>query len=338
MVPVTSAFNNLVKAKVTGSVLSKTEAELEVQQQKLKLLKQEEQLKEKNKELLDKQIIISKQTIETEGLNDTIRRLQNVQLSVQGMTKISELALTATNLKNTQLHTKRTNINKTKGKDAPGWIKIVADKVVDTYKDVNTYDEYLAVITHDIVAKQGVDLNEVKVANALESPNTIIVSGIIPKYIGSSKNIPTPEMQEIRTHILDFETNQRLAVEVKNDAISIQLANAFMQEKTSEFQSRLSEGLETSFLNESVVELAQQFILIALAPLEKKIEFRESAPNGALPLLKYIQHELNTSTQKKNELESNNKALKHTVDLLSEEKQNMQSEMTELINGENQRP
>jgi hypothetical protein len=314
MMPITAAFNNFVTIQVEGKLLSKTKQELQV-------LAKERQLKEKEQEILNAQITISKQTIEIEGLNNNVRQLESAKLSVQGMTKISELALTATNLKSTQMYTERTGLIKEKGK--PGWF---GTTWLFPGENSNYYNEYLTVVTHDIIAKQGVDLKEIKLSNSSELPNTIIVSGITPKYIGSSKNVPTYELQELRTHILDYNTDKELSVQIRNDSASVREANEFAHRKEIEFQTRLSEGLETSFLDESVVELAKQFITIALAPLGRNIVFTETIREGALPLLDYIQSELDANIGKNKELESINEKLIDTIDVLSEERQSLMAE------------
>ena len=44
----------------------------------------------------------------------------------------------------------------------------------------------------------------------------------------------------------------------------------------TEFQNRLSQGLESNFLDDAVVKLAQNFIKLTLAPLSREIVFDDN--------------------------------------------------------------
>ena len=89
MVPVISAFNNLVDLSVKGAIIKEGKAEIKA---KVKALE---------KEKLENQITIAKQSIQIEALNDDIKLLENAQLSVQSFEKILELALLQTDIQQT---------------------------------------------------------------------------------------------------------------------------------------------------------------------------------------------------------------------------------------------
>ncbi|MDR2926321.1 MAG: hypothetical protein LBU76_10325 [Azoarcus sp.] len=127
-------------------------------------------------------------------------------------------------------------------------------------------------MTHDIVAKFGVDLKSIRISNSKQYSDAIVVSGIVSKFLGTAKNDPKWEVQEIRritangnesptkVDIMDSKQHQKLIIE-------------YMQESQKLYQQRLNQGLETTFMDESVIKLAENFIRLVLPPLNKKSYF-----------------------------------------------------------------
>ena len=143
------------------------------------------------------------------------------------------------------------------------------------------YNEALVVITHDITAKFGVDLNVIKIAKL--DGNAIAVSGIRSKFIGTSKNISEEIVKEYRT--CNFNKNaQLLSVDVKYDRASQDTIDKQAKEYERDFQTKLSEGLELEFMNGAVVQLAQNFISVMFAPLYKNITFTDAEQAGRVAL------------------------------------------------------
>jgi hypothetical protein len=282
MVPVISAFNNLVDIKVEGSIIDEGKAEIKAQRAEVARLKAENKIRDLEREKLENQITMAKQTIEIETLNDNIKLLENAGISMQSFQKILEVALLQTNLKQTMVREEPlTPLEK-------GW----------GLRAEYHYDEALVVITHDILAKFGVDLNEVKVSEL--DGNTIVVSGIIPKFIGTSRNVSDTILKEYRT--VNNKKGVVSSVDTKYDSSSMNLVDREANTYESEFQRKLSEGLELGFMNDAVVQLAKNFITVMLAPVYMNIKFTEEEQPEALPLMKHLQKELEENQNRKIEL------------------------------------
>jgi hypothetical protein len=299
MIPVIVSFNHLVDSRVESRLAGEQRAAIRAQKAELTLLATERELREKEKELLDNQISLAKQSIRIEGLNDTVRHLESAMFNVQSFEKILELGLLEANLKQTALHRERA------GDIQPG-LGINADYF---------YDEYLIVSTHDITAKFGVDLNKVRLANSDLAPDTILVSGISSKFLGTGKNITRPEVAEMRR--VDLKGRGEMAaingIKVLNDTASMDAARQYAQRKDREYQIRLSQGFETGFMDDSVKKLAENFIKIVLLPLGKNVVFTAAEQEGALPLAAYIQAELQNSRAQRNELSAANESLSRII-------------------------
>jgi hypothetical protein len=282
MAPVISAFNHLVDIKVEGAIIDAGKAEIKAQRAEAERLKAENRVKLLEQEKLDNQIIIAKQSIEIEAFNDTIKLLENAQLSMQSFQKILELALLQSNLKQTLVRKEPLNtLSSGLGINA------------EYYND-----EVLIVTTHDINAKFGVDLNEVKIVKL--DGNTVVVSGIRSKFIGTSKNIKNTPIKEIRRN--NYKNGVIASVVVQNNAQSLNLADKYADIYETEFQTKLSEGLELTFMDDAVVQLAQNFITVMLAPLYKNVKFTAGEQPEALPIVEYLQKELRDTNERRNAL------------------------------------
>jgi hypothetical protein len=234
------------------------------------------------REKLENQITIAKQSLEIEILNDNIKLLENAEISMQSFQKILEIALLQTNLKQTMVRKEPLTAFET------GW------GIRANYYN----DEALVVITHDILAKFGVDLNEVKVSEL--DGNTIVVSGIIPKFIGTSRNVSDIILKEYRR--VNYKKGVVSSIDTRYDSSSINLVDRKASTYEAEFQRKLSEGLELGFMNDAVVQLAKNFITVMLAPVYQNIKFAEKEQPEALPLMKHLQKELEENQNRKIEL------------------------------------
>jgi len=289
MVPVISSFNNLVDARVEGALLDGAKAEIKARRAEARLLQSENEIRALEKEKLENQIAMAKQSIEIEALNDNIKLLENSQLSLQSFEKILELALLQTNLKQTLVRKDKLTAPET-------GLGIMAD-----YYD----DEVLVIITHDITAKFGIDLNAVKIKK-LEG-NAVAVSGIKAKFIGTSKNIPDTIIKEIRR--TNYKRGVVASINVQNRPQDANLADRYAAGYERDFQVKLSEGLELGFMNDAVVQLGQNFIKVMFAPLYNNIRFTDAEPEGALPVIEYFKQELGANQAKKEALQNAIEAL-----------------------------
>jgi hypothetical protein len=282
MIPVISSFNYLVKAKVEGTVIDEAKAEIRAQKAEAQRLITENKLKQLEREKLQTEIAAAKQTIEIEALNDTVKLLENARLSMQSFQKILELALLQTNLKQTLV--KKEPLSK---------LESGLGLRADYY-----YDEILVVITHDITAKFGVNLNQIKISRI--DGNTALISGIHPVFIGTSKNITGFPVKEKRR--VNYKKKAVDSVIVQNDNASVRLADTYAQTYETEFQTKLSKGTELDFMDAAVVQLAENFLRVMFAPLYKNIRFDKAERPDSLPIMEYLQKELTGTNQRKAEL------------------------------------
>nr|WP_253676641.1 hypothetical protein [Treponema sp. OMZ 788] len=189
MIPLMTAFNSFVSKKIVNEVTNSQLAEIEARKAQIKLLAANQELREKEKEILDNKISMQKQSIEIDSLEESLRVLQNTQLNMQSFKEILELGLLEANLKQTNLYRKNlSGITTGMGLKA------------DQY-----YDEGLVVLTHDIDAKFGVDLKKIKITVSKDFPNILWIRDIQPKFLGASKNKHIKEVAEIRR--VDIKNN-----------------------------------------------------------------------------------------------------------------------------------
>jgi len=292
MIPVISSFNYLVKSKIEG-------AAFEEESDRLALIRAQNRVSQLEKEMLENQIAIAKQSIEIGALNDNIKLLESAQLSMQSFEKILELALLQTNLKQTQVRKEPLNQDE--------FVRRGLGLRADYY-----YDEILVVQTHDINAKFGIDLNKIKISKTDE--DTVIVSGISPKFIGTDKNITDTILKEIRTN--NIKNGVLSSVDTKYNAQGISLANTYADNFAREFQTRLSSGQELNFIDAAVIQLAQNFIRVMLAPLYSDIRFDDNERTDALPIMEHFRTEIKNNNDKRTELlETNEKLLMSVLGL-----------------------
>ena len=289
MIPVISSFNYLVKSKIEG-------AAFEEENSRLALIRAQNRVNLLEKERLENQIAIAKQSIEIEALNDNIKLLQSAQLSMQSFEKILELALLQTNLKQTQVRKEPIN----QDEFARRGLGLRADYY---------YDEILVVQTHDINAKFGIDLNRIKISKL--DDNSVSVSGIRPKFIGTDRNITDTILKEIRTN--NIKNGIVASVDTKYNAQGISQANTYADNFAREFQLRLSSGQELNFIDDAVIQLAQNFIRVMLAPLYSNIKFDDNEGTDALPIAEHLRTEIRNNNDKRSELLDTNESLLMSV-------------------------
>jgi len=212
--------------------------------------------------------------IEISQLNQELNNLRCSQISAMQFEKIAELALLKTDLKQTSVYTEKLGeVNKGIGVRANYY-----------------YDQVLLVCNHEIEAKFGVDLNQIRIRKIEEGK--IAVSGIHPVFIGASKNITETPISEIRTVNLDNDENIK-SINVKNDIGSVQTANKIAEKKNKEFQSSLQNMENFAFLEDAVVTLAHNFISIIFAPVYgDNIVFEEGINADGKSIENFIQDEI----------------------------------------------
>ncbi|AIN94391.1 hypothetical protein H0R90_11820 [Treponema putidum] len=308
MIPLMTAFNSFVNKKVVNEVTDSQLAEIEARKAQIKLLAANQELKEKEKEILDNRINMQKQSIEISGLEDSLRVLQNTQLNMQSFKEILELGLLEANLKQTTLYRKQLS----------GILTGMGLKA-DQY-----YDEGLVILTHDIDAKFGVDLKKIKITVSKDFPNILWIKDIQPKFLGASKNKHVKEVAEIRR--VDIKNNIK-TYNILNGQSEVKRANQYADLCEQEYQTRLSQGLETNFMNAAVLKLAENFIKLILSPLKKEIRFDSGLGGDTMSLEDYIETELKEIRAKRLELEDSNKTLDAETQTKEKELENLKSKI-----------
>ena len=272
MVPIISSFNYYVDKKVGGSIIDEAKAEVRAARAEAERIRAQQTIRELERDRIENQITIGKQTLEIEALNDNILLLRNASISMQSFSQILEIALLKTELNQTRVWKNYL------GAFENGW-----------GLRANYYnDEALIINTYNIIAKFGVDFNEIKVVRL--DDNIIAVSGIRPTFIGTERNIKDTIVKEIRR--VNFKRGVLDSVDTRYDSTNRGLADQREQQYDREFQQQLSRGLELGFMNDAVVQLAQNFITVILAPLYRTIRFTDTVLPNALPIMNFIQNEL----------------------------------------------
>jgi len=307
MVPVITSFNNLVTLKIEGSIIDETKAEIKAQRAEAERLKSENKVKTLEREKLDNEITMAKQSIQIEALNTSNMLLERARLSMQSFQQIAELALTQARFTETLVKKEPiTEINKGH--------KILADYY---------YDEALVIIAHDINAKFGVDLREVKITKI--NDNSVVVSGIRPKFIGANKNQSTTILKEIRR--IDEKYGVQYRVTVKDGKQDLILADTRAAQYETEFQNKLSEGMELAFMDDIIIQLAQNFIKIVFAPIYDNITFDNIERAGALPIMDYLAKELKDNNEEKYNLLKINEQVLLTIDQIETETAKLETDL-----------
>ena len=269
LIPLISSINILVESKIKGTAISEKKAELKA----IELQVENEMIKKQNLELQNESLY---KDIQIKNLDDEIDLLKSTQLSMNNLNKICEMALLETKLKSTDV--RKEILNSDKG--------IIADRVEN---------EALVITTHDINAKFGVDLKQVLVREGED--NQLIISGIKSKYIGSDRNISDVKISEIRE--IKYKNDLISNKSVLYDKANIQRANNYAQLYETEYQKRLSDGLESNFLDEAVVKLSQNFISVILAPLKREISFENDSTENGVPIFDYLNSEIEAKQKEK---------------------------------------
>lgn len=330
MIPVITSFNALVDKQATSDLAKKYQAELARRKVELDLLEQ--------KEINAKQEIIkTRQQIGIESLESEVRLLKNAQLQMNDYTEITELNLLETNLKQTSVDRKITRpLQVEKWTEGMWWWK--------EDKERASYDEAIVIWTHDIVAKFGFDMKEIRIANSQEMQNTILVSGVKPKFTGETKDKHHKELAEVRTTYLNpkeikdtFGYIEGVSIEnimKKNFYKEIwinsgkdRVATDYADICREEFNERLLQGVETKFMEEPIKKLSEKFLKLILAPLNKKIIFVDKTSEDALGLEDYLKNQIESLENKKLEIEN-----KSDDDAIKE----LDKEVKKELNPENQ--
>jgi len=164
------------------------------------------------------------------------------------------------------------------------------------------------------VAKFGFDINEIRIIDSEDVSDTILVSGVKPKFTGTTKNKANKILTEMRHWSLandkmkragidteQFKNKYQVPAEYKQLSVDFAkqaIAMSYADEVISEFNNRFMQGLETEFLNKPLEELCKKFVKSVLLPLNKKVVFVEQVKEGALSIDDYFKTKIEKASSK----------------------------------------
>jgi len=288
MIPLVISLNYYVKKSAAAAILNEEET-------KIAKIIAENKARALEKQRLENEVLIAKQSIEIETLNRKNILLERARLQLQGFQQIAELALTQANYKYNLVRLEPTTPIES------GW-----NILAEYYQD-----EILVVSSYDINAKFGIDLKEVKAVKT--GDNSVTVSGIRPKFIGTNKWERNNMVKEIRR--VDYKYGKRFRTRILDARQNEILADIKEQQFDLEFNRRISEGLEMTFMDDVIIQLAQNFIKIVLAPVYDNIIFDKVNRPEALPLMEYLAKELKENDEEKYNLLQMKEHLVLNIDL-----------------------
>ena len=213
--------------------------------------------------------------VKIDSLAKELEAYKHAQFSIQGFTKIAEVALIKTDLKMVEY------VN-------PGIKDSEAKKnILGQKTSVLEGADYLGVFEFDLSPKYGINLKDVKVR---DENGKISICGIKSYFIGS--NIPSwnKKISEIRK----VETERKNGIltqthKILNDPDSRDLANKKAYEYYNEFARKFNNNEKTAFLDTFTIDLGKEFLKTFLGGFysQDKIEFVEDLENGE-PILDFL--------------------------------------------------
>ena len=284
----------LLRADYRANVLEQQRLEDEIRHEK-QSYERVRQSNELERQRLENEILIAKQSIEIEALNKKNMLLERAKLQIQGFQQIAELALTQANLNYTLIRQEPTT------PVSEGW-NIRAEYY---------HDEVLVVSNYNINAKFGIDLKEVKVIKTAE--DSVIVSGINPKYIGADTWERRNLIKEIRR--VEYKYGNWFRSRILDAAQNRILADNKEQQFDLEFSQRVKNGMELVFMDDVIFQLAQNFIKIVLAPVYNNIVFDNVVRPNSLPLMDFLTQESREVDMDKINLLQMNENIIHNLQL-----------------------
>ena len=263
---------------------------------------------ESKKELEKQKLISLRQKVNIETLENEVTLLKNSQLQISNYKEISEVNLLEANLKQITVGYKQLGEVKIGDK---GWI------LPDKYEHV---DDILVILAHDMIAKFGFDINEIKIMDSEEVSNALLVSQVKPKFTGVTRDRHDKILTEVRHFEVDVQrvANNGVCIEeissyddmpTKYKHLTVDFtkkhkAISYADEEISNYKERLAKGLETEFLNKPLEELCKKFVKTILMPLNKQIIFVEEVKEGSLSIDEYFKNKIGVKENKIKEVKT----------------------------------
>lgn len=275
-IPLVSTINLLVEQKARDVAITEKKQELDY----LKGQVENEYLK---KQQIEDENKILEQKLKLNSLSDEINLLKASQVSAMQFEKIAELALIKANIEQTKV-----------------WHELIGEEKKGKGIIADFYDDKILVVnTYDIDAKIGIDFKNIKVKKI--NKNKILVTGIVPTFIGASKNVRDNIIKEIRRN--NYNKDGILtSTTVENKAESIRNADSYEAKFDKEYQESLQNMENWSFLTDAVVSLGKNFVTMIFGGIYKEIEFVDLGDETFLPMEEYISTEIQQNEEKSKEL------------------------------------
>ncbi|EFW36432.1 hypothetical protein [Treponema phagedenis] len=295
MIPTIAGFNSYVTKSFKQSEIAKLTEEIENRRLQKENAEKELELINKQQKIIEQQVELDKKSIEIEGLQDSLRLLNNTMLNVQSYRDILKAALLEADFKQTKMDRERYDVKE-------GW-----GLKADYY-----YDEALVVQTYNFTGLFGIDLKDVKIKTSTDANNILWVSGIEPKMIGINGYQHSSELCEMRR--VDEKKGGK-EYRILNDPKSKDRAQEYEKKCEEAYLERLNKGLETNFMDDTIKKLAKNFIGLILAPLQKEIRFKDDTEQGAVSLEEYLHNGLQEKKERIASLEQNNKDIEKQLEI-----------------------
>lgn len=281
-VPLSFNIEKLVRNKTVQLALNEQKEAIEKAKLELKNI----QLENQNLELRNQAIANS---IEQKALQDEISLLKSSQISFMKFQSILDLALLETNIKQNQvIKEPLTEIQKGRG--------VIAD---------NYFDEYLGIINYDIDAKFGIDLKNVKIKKI--DKDTVHISKLMPKYIGSPKNSHNKIVSEIRRN--NYKDGVIASIKVSQEFTDIKKAEEFADKNIKEYQESLANMNQFEYMKNPIISLGQKFLEVIFSPVYKNIVFVEEDEEGSILLEDYFSAQIKETEEAAEKLQEVQKSI-----------------------------
>jgi len=170
----------------------------------------------------------------------------------------------------------------------------VSLRVNTVNKPVNgKVNEILVVSTNDYNAKFGVDLKEIKIFKTDDV--SVVVSGIHPKFIAAVDFKHDYKVREIRQ--VEFRNGMEYETNILNNKYYTLLAYDMARIFQNEFEQDLYNGSGLKFMDDTIIQLAQNFIRIILSQVFDNISYDNIDRPDALPLMDFLLNEIRENNE-----------------------------------------
>ena len=283
MIPIYSSYQNIVKNRILTTPLE----ELDELNLRADIRRNEREILQRERELREMAIAMERQSIEIETLNESIKLLERTHLNIGNFQEIFQVALLQTNIR-------RTTINR---QELEGTHRSGLGFRADDY-----YDELLVIISHDVDAKFGIDLEAIRILKI--DDNSIVISGVTPIFIGAVGNNHDRHVAEVRRVNMKDNFGESIVdtIVINNDRTALRIAEDHAWDSIRQFQENLSNGNELGFMDSAVIQLSQNFLKYIFSPFYANIEFSIETMPEAVPFMEYFQTEANTLINQRNML------------------------------------